>query len=330
MIINILFIILNIIFYFFIIKEDFKERKIRNVFLKRYIYFIILYKCIDIYYFPIKINLMVILYYFCCILIPYLFYIMKLWGAGDSKLLTLLLINLPNNILEKYGIIYIVKYLNAIFIVAFSIYAIQGICEIFKNKMKIVEKGEVFELLKTTTFFLLFLNIIFNVINNFLNIQNIYIEILFNFLIVLFLKRIYDRLTNRLKVISIFILLIFNVKFKISNLLFKYIYVFGIFLFRKVIGKSERKKIVVENLKVGDIISNETIKKFSISRVQNLPRLSEGNVYKIKYIEELESIKRWKKSKYGEEYVVIEKIVPFSLYICLSYLFLILYFTYTV
>lgn len=330
MIINILFIVINIMFYFFIIKEDFEERKIRNTILKRYIYFVLLYKIIDIYYFPVKINLLVILYYICCVLIPYSFYIMKIWGAGDSKLLTLLLINLPNRVLEKYGIIYIVKYLNIVFIAAFSIYAIQGIREVFKNKIKIIKKEEVFELLKTATFFLLFLNLIYNIANNFFSIKNMYVEVLFNFIIVIFLKRIYDQLTNKLKGIVILILLIFNINLKINNLLFKYTYVFGVFLFRKIIGKSERKRLVVENLKIGDIISHETVEKFIISRVRNLPKLSERNVCKIKCMEELDSIKRWKRSKYGEEYVIVEKIIPFSIYICLSYLFLISYFIYTI
>ena len=103
----------NLIFSYFIIKEDIKSRKILNKFLIKYIIFLVVFKAIDFYLFPLKFNFYLVQYYILSIILPFVLYLFKIWGAGDSKLLTLYFLSVPNNILKYFYYIYVLKYLNS-------------------------------------------------------------------------------------------------------------------------------------------------------------------------------------------------------------------------
>lgn len=316
----IVFLIINILFSYFFIKGDIKENKIFNKLLKYYLIFLIIFKLFDFYFFPIKINY---LYYLISIFLPFIFYYFKIWGAGDSKLLTLYFLILPNFIVKKETYFYIVKYLNFLFIFSFSIYFIIGIYGILKNKSILFNKIE----FKENIYFLLLLTLSLNIFNNFFNFSNFYFSLLLNLIFMFFIKKFYDIFFRKYKILTIIFLILGNIQLKFSSIALKIILTFGIFISRKIIRISECKIIPISELSLGMILSENTLKKFSFSRVRGLPNLKNNDLnYKIQNIEEIEAINRWKNSKYGENTIEIEKTIPFSIYICITYLISLIYF----
>ncbi len=322
---------INLIFSFFIIKEDIKNRKILNNYLVKYIFLLISFKIIDFFLYPIAFNYQLIQYFILSILLPFILYLFKIWGAGDSKLLTLYFLSIPNIILEKFYYIYLLRYLNFLFIISCSIYIILGVIKVLKLKKIDLNKEKIIFNLNYLLFIILFLNLINSIIYIKINLNN-YIFIFFNLVIIFLIQRfIVPKLSRKKIYISLIILALLNIK--LINLIFIFRIAFAILIFflKEIITFSEKEEIPVENLKIGDIISKKALDKFSNSRVKQLPKLdinSKKNFYILKNIEEIDAIKRWKNSKYGEEKVEIEKSIPFSIYICFSYFITVFYCLY--
>lgn len=322
---------INLIFSFFIIKEDIKNRKILNNYLVKYIFLLISFKIIDFFLYPIAFNYQLIQYFILSIVLPFILYLFKIWGAGDSKLLTLYLLSIPNIILEKFYYIYLLRYLNFLFIISCSIYIILGVIKVLKLKKIDLNKEKIIFNLNYLLFIILFLNLINSIIYIKINLNN-YIFIFFNLVIIFLIQRfIVPKLSRKKIYISLIILALLNIK--LINLIFIFRIAFAILIFflKEIITFSEKEEIPVENLKIGDIISKKALDKFSNSRVKQLPKLdinSKKNFYILKNIEEIDAIKRWKNSKYGEEKVEIEKSIPFSIYICFSYFITVFYCLY--
>ena len=321
----------NLIFSYFIIKEDIKSRKILNKFLIKYIIFLVVFKAIDFYLFPLKFNFYLVQYYILSIILPFVLYLFKIWGAGDSKLLTLFFLSVPNIILEKFYYIYIFRYLNFLFIISCSIYITLGIIKILKLRKIIFDKKKFIYNLYFLSFIILFLNLINNTIYSKLDI-NSYIFILLNLIIIFLIKKfIIPLLTGKKLYIFLMLLILLNIKLINFIFILRIIIAIIIFFFREIIVFSEKQEILINDLKIGDILSRKTLDKFLSSRVKQLPKLdknSSKDFYILKNIDEIDAIKRWKDSKYGEEKIEIEKSIPFSIYICLSYFITVLYCIY--
>lgn len=323
----------NLIFSYFIIKEDIKNRKILNKFLMKYIIFLVVFKTLDFYFYPLKFNFHLIQYYISSIILPFILYLFKIWGAGDSKLLTLYLLSIPNNIIKFFYYIYILKYLNVLFAISCFIYFSLGLLKIIRlKKLDFNEKKIKIQLL-FLLFTILFLNIVNIVIFRKINI-NIYIEILLNLGIILIIQKLLTKLLLNKKIyFFLLVLILLNLNFVNFRFIYRIMFAIGIFFLREIIIFSEKKKILIEELKIGDILSKQTLDKFFKSKVKNLPKIdldSNKKVYVLQNIEELEAIKRWKNSKYGANEIEIEKSIPFSIYICLSYFITFIYCIYII
>ena len=320
----------NLIFSYFIIKEDIKSRKILNKFLIKYIIFLVVFKAIDFYLFPLKFNFYLVQYYILSIILPFVLYLFKIWGAGDSKLLTLYFLSVPNNILKYFYYIYVLKYLNILFVMSCFIYFFLGLLKIIKLKKLDFNKEKIKIQLLFLLFTVLFLNIINVVVFTKINI-NIYIIILLNLGIIFITQKLLIKLLLNKKIyIFLFILILLNLYFINFRFIYRIIVTIGIFFLREIIIFSEKREILIEELKIGDILSKQTLDKFLKSRVKNLPKIENKKVYILQNIEELEAIKRWKNSKYGADKIEIEKSIPFSIYICLSYFITLIYCIYII
>lgn len=320
----------NLIFSYFIIKEDIKSRKILNKFLIKYIIFLVVFKAIDFYLFPLKFNFYLVQYYILSIILPFVLYLFKIWGAGDSKLLTLYFLSVPNNILKYFYYIYVLKYLNILFVMSCFIYFFLGLLKIIKLKKLDFNKEKIKIQLLFLLFTVLFLNIINVVVFTKINI-NIYIIILLNLGIIFITQKLLIKLLLNKKIyIFLFILILLNLYFINFRFIYRIIVTIGIFFLREIIIFSEKREILIEELKIGDILSKQTLDKFLKSRVKNLPKIENKKVYILQNIEELEAIKRWKNSKYGADKIEIEKSIPFSIYICLSYFITFIYCIYII
>lgn len=324
-------ILLNLIFSFLIIKEDLKSRKILNKILIKYCIVFFIFKMFDFYFYPIKFNYYLLQYYLLSILLPFFIYVFKVWGAGDSKLLTLYFVFLPNVFIEKYYYIYIFRYLNFLFILSCLVYLIIGLVKIIKLKTVYINKEKIFFQIK----YLLFIILVLNLINSILGYRiriNIYSSIIINLVFIYIIQKFfYKFFTNRnLNIILVF-LLFFNIKFINLNFLYRIIFAIFIFFIKQIIEFSEKKEVLVDDLKLRDILTIKTLELFSKSRVKNLPKLDFNSPRKNHVLssqEELEAIKRWKNSKYGRNSIEIEKSIPFSIYICITYIISIIFYIY--
>lgn len=328
-------IFINFIFAIFIIKEDIKTKKILNKYLIKYCIIFFILKLIEFYFYPIKLNYYLLQYYILSFILPFSLYLLKIWGAGDSKLLSLYFLFLPNIIVEKYYYIYFLRYLNFLFIFSCIIYFIVGVIKIIKTKhffLSIDKKKCTFQI-KYLLFIILFLNIINIILNSKINI-NVYFSICINLLIIFIIQRkIYKFFTNKNLNITLIFLILLNIKFINISFLYRIFMAIAIFFIKQIIEFSEKKEVLIEEIKIGDIISIKTLQAFSKSRVKNLPKLdnnSQKKFYMINNLEELEAIKRWRNSKYGESTIEIEKTIPFSIYICITYILSIIFYIYNI
>lgn len=323
----------NLIFSYFIIKEDIKSRKILNKFLIKYIIFLIIFKIIDFYFFSLKFDFYLIQYYIISIILPFILYLFKIWGAGDSKLLTLYFLSVPNNIIKKFYYIYILKYLNILFVISCLIYFSLGLSRIIKLKKLDFNKEKIKIQLLFLLFTILFLNIVNIIIFRKFDI-NVYIAVLLNLGIIFIIQKLLTKLLLNKKIyFFLLVLILLNLNFISLRFIYRIMFAVGIFFLREIIIFSEKKEILIEELKIGDILSKQTLDKFLKSRIKNLPKIDLGSnkkVYILQNIEELEAIKCWKNSKYGTDKIEIEKSIPFSIYICLSYFITFIYCIYII
>ena len=75
------------------------------------------------------------------------------------------------------------------------------------------------------------------------------------------------------------------------------------------------KEINVSELRPGMILSAQTVIGFAPSKVKGLPDTTFEDMRSRLTKDEVDSINRWKDSKYGSEKIVIVKKLPFAVFI---------------
>jgi hypothetical protein len=91
-----------------------------------------------------------------------------------------------------------------------------------------------------------------------------------------------------------------------------------VFIIRYFLNGYNYKEIKTENVKVGMILSAFTISKFYISKVKGLPKISTEDMRTRLTQENVEAVRRWRTSKYGEDTIVIVRKIPFAVFIFLG------------
>lgn len=308
---------------------DFKDKKIYNknliiAFFISFITYIILYKQIETYYIKkFFINLAI------STLISFLFFYFKIWAAGDAKLFILIIFMIP---IEIYDVnennffpgLYL---LMIIFSIAFIYIFVETIVLFIKDNNK-KEKFKLHQITKEKvlqfliTYFMGYFIILF--INNFLGIlipkfymtnqELIYIS---NFLILFYLYRIIN--SNKVRVVILLITCLSNIVYYwiygVQNyrLDFKVIsIVFIIILYRTISNKYNYKEINIKDLKDRMILSFGSVLNFYGSKVKGLPLKTDETTDSRLTKEEVESIKKWSKTKKGKETITIVKHMPFA------------------
>jgi preflagellin peptidase FlaK len=97
-----------------------------------------------------------------------------------------------------------------------------------------------------------------------------------------------------------------------------YVVVALFILIRIVVSEYNYAEISIDNLKTGMILSTYTTLLFAESKVKGLPKISKEDLRSRLTAEEVEAIKRWQKSKYGQGKVTIVKKVPFAIFITIG------------
>ena len=98
-----------------------------------------------------------------------------------------------------------------------------------------------------------------------------------------------------------------------------------VMLLRMISEKYNYQKVAVDDLKERMIPSAHTVLMFQQSRVKNLPMCMTEDLRARLDETQIEAIKRWKNSKYGKDYIVIVKKIPFAIYISVgTFLFMLI------
>lgn len=275
-------------------------------------------------------------------LISICLYYFDIWGAGDSKYVILMLLTAPINILKNNGIIafqglmiYIITFTVAlIYLCAESLY-------FFCKEVPTLERENFFKIFNIKEFFIKWLfsfsiiTIIYRAISlvsrEFLT-KNV---LLIRFLIILLMFYFLDKAKKKGICIITVILAVLATTFDYyingysSRFIIDYkmlFFVLIIIIIRNLCSRYNYKKIKTTEVQEGMVLSAGTFVGFFNSRVKGLPTFKSESIHSRITLEEAESVKRWAKSKYGQEYIYIVRQIPFAPFISLGTIGSILYF----
>lgn len=311
---------------------DFKNKKIYN---KNIIYalmaslfiYIVLWKQITVQYITnYCINIII------SVIISFSFYYFKIWSAGDAKLFLAIIIIIPYNIynVEKTNLFPALYLLIIIFSIGFFYVVLETLVlwvkdkkriQIFKLKIKNIKQIIINYFMGY--FVILFINnITLKFVPDF-KINNGGLMLICNMLILFFLYRIIKRKRKTLIIMSLFLIanltyyFIFGLRIYSINLKM-FVFVLSIMLFRSFAEKYNYEEIRIENLKPRMILSFESVLKFYSSRVKGLPHSTDETTDSRLTTNEVNSIKRWSKTKKGQDTIVIVRHMPFAPFILIG------------
>lgn len=263
------------------------------------------------------------------ITISFLFFYFKIWAAGDAKLFLSLLFMIPFEIYEVSTANFFpgIYLLVIIFTVAFAYVVIETLCLWIKDKEKFrifKEKKFNFKEFLINYFFgyviVLFIN---NITLKFFyefRINNGALILLCNMLLLTFVYMVVKERKYVTIISAVFLIanIIYYISFglHIDSINIKMLLlVLIIMAFRDIAEKYNYEEIKIEELKPRMILSYGSVLNFYGSRVKGLPQSTTESTDSRLTLEEVESIKRWSKSKKGKETIVIVKHMPFAPFI---------------
>lgn len=311
---------------------DFKNKKIYN---KNIIYalmaslfiYIVLWKQITVQYITnYCINIII------SVIISFSFYYFKIWSAGDAKLFLAIIIIIPYNIynVEKTNLFPALYLLIIIFSIGFFYVVLETLVlwvkdkkriQVFKLKIKNIKQIIINYFMGY--FVILFINnITLKFVPDF-RINNGGLMLICNMLILFFLYRIIKGKRKALIIMSLFLIanltyyFIFGLRIYAINLKM-FVFVLSIMLFRSFAEKYNYEEIRIENLKPRMILSFESVLKFYSSRVKGLPHSTDETTDSRLTTNEVNSIKRWSKTRKGQDTIIIVRHMPFAPFILIG------------
>jgi hypothetical protein len=269
-------------------------------------------------------------------------YYFDIWGAGDSKYLILMLLISPVSVFIENDTIAI--YGLTIFIITFAIafvYLFGESLYFFIKEVPAIERKNIFNMSYAKRFIAnwivsySFITIIYKSINlisrEFLAVNIIFIR----FSIMLIMFYFLEKIKKKNIAISIVILGIVSTVLDCfingynSNFIIDYkilLLILAVIVIRNLCSRYNYKKIKTDSVVEGMILSSGTFVGFFNSRVKGLPKFESESIHSKITSEEAESVRRWAKSKYGQEYIYIVRQIPFAPFISLGAIGSILYF----
>ena len=256
------------------------------------------------------------------------FYAVHIWAAGDSKLLILAIMLIPTrlyyegNLVSATVVIVIMIFSFAyIFTVLESIWL--GIKE--KNlfatgKIGANIKEMILQYIKCTCMVMLFDFLFGCVLPEFYS-QNIEVVMIMNMLVVFlgYSIKFFDKpLPLLILVIPTVILKVFAYGFESNINLGMFAIVAVVVLLRIISEKYNYKSIPTRDVKRGMVLSYTTVLNFIPSKIKGLPTSTTEDIRSRITEDEAENIKRWEKSKYGQENIIIVRKIPFAIFISLG------------
>ena len=321
--------------------SDFKNKKIYNkniviAMIISTILYSIFYKQIDaIFIKNYIINLLI------TVVIAFAFFYLKIWAAGDAKLFIAITYMIPFEVYELNENNYFASLY--LLIIIFSLAFVYVFFETLYLFLKDKEKNKIFKMQKIEKskvidgcisylmgcFIISFLNnVMYKLFFDFCcsNSELIYIS---NILILFFIYRITN---TKKRVILLKIFLILNMiyyicfGFKTTTIdLSMYIIILLIIIYKNISEKYNYKIINIQDLKDRMILSFESVLAFYGSRVKGLPTTTDETTDSRLTKEQVNSIKRWSKTKNGSETITIVRHMPFAPFMFLGELLFFIY-----
>ena len=266
------------------------------------------------------------------IVMSFLFFHFQIWAAGDAKMFVTILLMIPYNLYEanEKNVFPGMQLLIMIFSLAFIYVIIETIVLSFKDEkkvktidMKAITRKEILEFL--VQYFMGYFLILF--INN-ISIQfwqqfreyNEILILLCNMLLLMFLYKRVNNMKLTIKLLIVFIIcnfiyyIIFG--FQIYSVNLKYIIIVAVIMIIRAISEQYNyREIKIEELQPKMILSYESVINFYGSKVKGLPTKTTETTKSRLTQEEVDSIKRWSKTKRGKDTIVTVRYMPFAPFI---------------
>lgn len=106
----------------------------------------------------------------------------------------------------------------------------------------------------------------------------------------------------------------------LSSDVMSYVFLFLFAMLRIAVSKYNYVTIKTSDVKKGMVLSVSSIFAFRNSRVKNLPLYTTEDLKSRLSEEEAEAVRRWEKSKYGKEEIIVVRKLPFIVFIFLGIL----------
>mgnify|MGYP000389282666 CR=1 FL=1 len=254
------------------------------------------------------------------------FYALHIWAAGDSKLLMFTTFLIPariyyngNNVTATAVIIIFIFATAYLYIIGESIYL--GIKEknLFKiNRIKADVKLMIVQYIKCTCLVTLFGFIIRFIVPEFYN-KNIELMMIINMIIILlsYNFKFFDRIIPLLCLCTVTIVSYIFIQDTTFNFNLKiYTLVLAVLLLRLFAEKYNYLTIPTSKVEKGMVLAYSTIIYFIPSKIKGLPKEKTTEDIRSRITaEEVESIKKWENSKYGQTEITIVRKIPFAIFI---------------
>ena len=264
------------------------------------------------------------------IIIAILFWTMKMWGAGDSKLWLFVNFIYPTGLYVTTGTMLFPSMLlfMLIFIEAYIFVILESLWYRFgKRDQGITLQKEKFQIvwIWDIGFSVLLLSIVYSIMGYLLGEYYESNRIFFSVLGVLSANKLVNwkihgkkYFTGMLLVIYILMGALLYRGFDWEMLLLTVVLVVVTQMSLKFADKYNYAYIPTSEVKEGMIMSYITIQQFYGSRVKGLPHTTDETTKSRITQSEAEAIRRWEKSKYGKDTIMVVRYIPFAIFILIG------------
>jgi preflagellin peptidase FlaK len=284
-----------------------------------------------IYYLKYSYLISVFVFNFVIVMVSsIILYATHIWAAGDSKLMIVLGLLIPARY-TMYDNGYLFEIL--IFIYAFAVSFVYLIIDTVYMQIKTKRSLPIDDIKKKFKSYIyrLIINCIYiitivkieNVVLGKLGITSLGVfQVVVNVFILILISNI--QLLHKKTFITCIVIVSIVISAVTGNWMISlsrigyYVVVAFFILLRIVVSEYNYAEISIDSLKTGMILSTYTTLLFAESKVKGLPKISKEDLRSRLTAEEVEAIKRWQKSKYGQGKVTIVKKVPFAIFITIG------------
>lgn len=264
-----------------------------------------------------------------CSFISLLLYHLKIWGGGDSKLFILIVLCIPARLYYfNYNNLPLLEFPIFVFSFGYLYLFAESMYLYFKKhqSLKLPTKEDIISFIQSYLFLSVYMIFLSEILRRIMP-SYYYNNVLFFWIIcsmfsILFSE--YEIFHNKYLFLVVLILDIFLKANNTKITIYPYVIVFILFLLKTIISAHNYRRVNIEKIKEGDVLSSGSVMMFQSSRIKNLPNDLSENLSARLSKENVEAIGKWSKShKQVTELTIVAKI-PFVIFILFGYIYFII------